>query len=138
MSTFQSTVQGLASAFASSVLDAIRGASLEDLLGQAHGPTRRGPGRPKSSPATVTGAEVKPGRKTRSGRLKRRSPEQIASALGKVVSLLKKNRAGLRAEQIRKELAMQAKEMPRVLKEGVATKKLKFKGQKRATTYTAA
>jgi len=35
-------------------------------------------------------------------------------------------------------LKMQAKEMPRVLKEGLSTKKLKAKGQKRATTYTAA
>jgi len=33
---------------------------------------------------------------------------------------------------------MQSKEMPRVLKEGVSKKKLKSKGQKRATTYTAA
>jgi len=35
-------------------------------------------------------------------------------------------------------LKMQAKEMPRVLKEGLSTKKLKAKGRKRATTYTAA
>jgi hypothetical protein len=33
---------------------------------------------------------------------------------------------------------MEAKEMPRVLKEGLAKKKLKAKGQKRATTYSAA
>jgi hypothetical protein len=32
---------------------------------------------------------------------------------------------------------MQAKEMPRVLSEGLAKKKLKKKGQKRATTYFA-
>jgi hypothetical protein len=33
---------------------------------------------------------------------------------------------------------MQSKEMPRVLAEGLAKKKLKKKGQKRATTYFAA
>jgi hypothetical protein len=33
---------------------------------------------------------------------------------------------------------MESKEMPRILKEGLAKKKLKSKGQKRATTYSAA
>jgi hypothetical protein len=32
---------------------------------------------------------------------------------------------------------MESKEMPRVLKEGLAKKVLKSKGQKRSTTYTA-
>jgi hypothetical protein len=32
---------------------------------------------------------------------------------------------------------MQAKEMPRVLAEGLSKKKLKRRGRKRATTYTA-
>jgi hypothetical protein len=58
-------------------------------------------------------------------------------ALDAVVVLLKKNPGGLRAENIREELGMQAKEMPRVLKERLAKKKLKAKGQKRATTYSA-
>jgi hypothetical protein len=44
----------------------------------------------------------------------------------------------LRAEQIRAKLGLQSKEMPRILKGGLAKKKLKTKGQKRATTYTAA
>ena len=71
------------------------------------------------------------------GRLKRRSPEDIAKALDEVVALLKKNKTGLRAEQIRQELGMQAKEMPRVLKEGLGKRAFKSKGQKRATTYFA-
>jgi len=50
---------------------------------------------------------------------------------------VRKSKDGLRAEEIRTGLGMQAKEIPRVLKEGLATKKLKSKGQKRATTYTA-
>jgi len=58
--------------------------------------------------------------------------------LDQLVSVLKKNKGGLRAEQIREELGLQAKEMPRVLKEGLSTQKLKSKGQKRATTYFAA
>jgi len=71
------------------------------------------------------------------GRLHRRSPEQIANALDRVVALVKGNKDGLRAEQIRAALKMQSKEMPRVLREGLAKRKLKAKGQKRATTYTA-
>jgi hypothetical protein len=54
-----------------------------------------------------------------------------------VVALVKKHPKGLRAEQIRVELGLQAKEMPRVLKDGLAAKKLTCKGQKRATTYFA-
>jgi hypothetical protein len=54
-----------------------------------------------------------------------------------MVSLLKKHKDGLRAEEIRANLGMEPKEMPRILKEGVSTKKLSSKGQKRATTYFA-
>jgi hypothetical protein len=52
-----------------------------------------------------------------------------------VVALVKTKKDGLRAEQIRAALKMQSKEMPRVLVEGLSTKKLVSKGQKRATTY---
>ncbi len=72
-----------------------------------------------------------------SGRLRRRSPAEIASTVGRVVDLVKKHKDGLRAEQIRTELGLQAKEMPRVLQEGLAARKLRAKGQKRATTYFA-
>jgi hypothetical protein len=134
MSSLRTTLNDLASAFATSVLGAVRGASLEELLGETGGGTRRGPGRPKAA----RGAIAKPTRVARSGRLKRRSPDDIAAALDKIVALVKTKKDGLRAEQIRKTLRMQAKEMPRVLKEGLARKKLRSKGQKRATTYTAA
>jgi hypothetical protein len=92
--------------------------------------TRRGSGRPRA----VSGGIAKPARAARSGRLQRRSPEDIANALASVVALVKSKKNGLRAEEIRKALKMQSKEMPRVLKEGLAKKKLKSKGQKRATT----
>ncbi len=133
MPTLHSTLQELASAFATSVLEAVRGGSLHELLSETGGGGRKGPGRPKATEP----ASVKPARAGRPGRLKRRSPEDIANALDQVVALLKKNRAGLRAEQIREELGMQAKEMPRVLKEGLTKKAFKSKGQKRATTYFA-
>jgi hypothetical protein len=70
--------------------------------------------------------------------LKRRSAADIEKTLNDVVALVKSHRDGLRAEQIRSRLRMQSKEMPRVLAEGLARRKLRKKGRKRATTYFAA
>ncbi len=130
MSNLHSQLASLATSFANAVLEAIKGASLEDLLSESPAPSRARRDQPNGAP--------RPARARSSGRLKRRSPEDIAGALEKVVALVKKNKNGLRAEQIRDELSMQAKEMPRVLKEGLAKKQLKSRGQKRATTYFAA
>jgi hypothetical protein len=71
------------------------------------------------------------------GRLARRSPAEIATTLGAIVALLRGKKAGLRSEQIRDALKLDKRELPRVLGEGLKTKKLKSKGQKRATVYTA-
>jgi hypothetical protein len=120
----RSALSELASHFTQDVFDIIRSASLEDLLGGGR------TSRPKSSlPARASSGP---------GRLPRRSAREIAAALENVVVLLKKHDRGLRAEHIRAQLGMQATEMPRVLKEGLARKALKAKGQKRATTYWAA
>jgi hypothetical protein len=136
MPTLRSALDSLAATFANAVVDAIRAASLQELLAESGGGPRRGPGRPPKSKAEPT-TRVAPGAR-KPGRLARRSPEDIAKALDQVVALVKGKKEGLRAEQIRAALKMQSKEMPRVLKEGLAKKKLKAKGQKRATTYTAA
>jgi hypothetical protein len=133
MPALRSSLKDLASSFADSVLHAIRAASLEELVGEAGAGARRGPGRPPKSTAAAT-ASATPRART-SGRLPRRSAEQIAKALDQVIALVKSKKDGLRAEQIRAALKMQSKEMPRVLQEGLAKKKLKAKGQKRATTY---
>ncbi len=133
--SLQSTLSELAESFAASILAAIRGASLDELIstnGRAPG-NGRSP-RPVSAPAAVPAARKS---SASAGRLQRRSPEDIAAALGQVVSLVKKHKEGLRAEQIRSELGLQAKEMPRILKEGLEKRALKSKGQKRATTYFA-
>jgi HEAT repeat protein len=71
------------------------------------------------------------------GRLARRSPKAIAEALARIIALVKQHKEGLRAEQIREQLGMHPKEMPRVLKEGLSSKRLRAKGYKRATTYFA-
>src|SRR5277367_2835306 len=95
MPTLRSQLDSLAAAFASAVVDAIRGASLHELVasdGRA-APAARAAGGP-------TAKTVAP-KTTRSGRLKRRSSEDIGQVLDQVVSLVKKNKDGLRAEQIR-------------------------------------
>src|SRR5580658_6193446 len=135
MSTLRFTLNVLATNLASDIVDVIRSSSLEELLGERGGRPGRAPGRP---PKSMSNGVAKPSRTRKSGRLPRRSTEEIAAALNEIVGLVSKHKDGLRAEEIRVKLGMQAKEMPRLLKEGLATKKLKSRGQKRATTYTAA
>jgi hypothetical protein len=136
MPTLRSALNDLAQNFASSILSAIRSSSLEDL--RAEGGSG-GVGNGRRVRVAGGGGQPDPLKtpKRKSGRLARRSPEQIAKALDQVVALVKGKKDGLRAEQIKKAHGMDRREVPRVLKEGLSKKKLKSKGQKRATTYAA-
>ena len=128
--TLRSQLDSLAQSFANGVLDAIRAASLEDLLAESGGRRRGGEG---------GGGQPDPLRKAAGGRLARRTQEQIEATLAKVVAAVKATRGkGLRAEEIRKSLGLDVREVPRVLKEGLKSRKLKAKGRKRATVYRAA
>jgi hypothetical protein len=149
MSTLQSQLDSLARSFAEQIVETIRGSSLHELssggVGSGansasnHADAPRAFASSRSARKAVTKATQVPAPKvTRSnGRLPRRSVDEIRAMLDKVVALVKKQRNGLRAEEIRADLGMLPKEMPRILKEGVSTKKLSTKGQKRATTYFA-
>ncbi len=135
----RSTLQELSSKFANAIFDAIGGATLEELLSASKGGSaavRNGAPSVRQQ-AKGPGEEARTPRRIPRGRLARRSPEQIAQAVAQVVALVKKHKDGLRSEEIRAELGMQSKELPRVLREGVAKKLLKSKGQKRATRYSA-
>jgi hypothetical protein len=136
MSTLKSRLDSLAATFTTEVIRAIQSASLDELLGEVGG-SRRGAGRANGA-SGAAGPAAPRAKSTKPGRLPRRSADDIAEALARVVALVKKSKQGLRAEQIRTQLRMQSKEMPRVLKEGISKKALKSKGQKRATTYFAA
>jgi|SRR6516162_2358999 hypothetical protein len=127
-----SRISVLVSSFVDSVLDAVKSSSLQEIL-DGSGANRAGPRAAKGALAPRA-ARVPV---ARSGRLPRRSAEDIAKTLEVVVSLLGSRKNGLRAEQIRTELNMQAKELPRILKEGLGRKKIRAVGQKRATTYFA-
>ena len=115
----------LASSFANGVLAAIRTASIEDLLAES--------GSGRSLPAVRGGGA---GRAARgSGRLPRRSADDIGRVLERIAGLLKSSPKGLRAEQIRQRLNLLSKELPRPLKEGLSSGRLGKSGNKRATTY---
>jgi hypothetical protein len=138
--SLKNRISALAEEFSAGVLAAIRAASLEEILTEgsrssggansfvarvaavAGEPVKRGPGRPR-------------GRK--SGRLARRSPEQIAAVVESIVVALKKNKAGLRSEQLQKLLSLDKKEISGPLNEALEGKKITKKGQRRATTYFA-
>jgi hypothetical protein len=135
MSDLQSRLSDLARTFANAVLEALRDAPLQELFASSGGQEASNG---RSSVARSTPVATQKAQTRSSGRLRRRSPEDIANALDQIVALVRKHKDGRRAEQIRAALGMQAKEMPRVLKEGLSTKKLRSKGQKRATVYFAA
>ncbi len=138
MSTFQTQIHDLATSFVDQVVSAIRGSSLQELLspGQREVGNARMPRSATENVAPATRAAATAPRRARSpGRLPRRSVEDIKTGLGTIVTLLQKHKDGMRAEQIRSTLGLQSKEMPRILKEGISTRVLRSKGQKRATTY---
>jgi hypothetical protein len=128
MANLQSRLNELASSFADAVLEAVRSVSLHELQATGSGNSHQAGRAVLSTPGIAK-------RPRASGRLPRRSAQDIAKELGRVVALVKTHKGGLRAEQIRDRLGLQSKELPRVLKEGLSTKALKSKGRKRATTY---
>jgi hypothetical protein len=131
--TLQSRLSHLALTFSESVLDVIRSASIEELFGDA-GSGQRGPA-PARRVAAPVAAAPEGGTRRRGGRLPRRSAGDIARVVAEIVTLLSASPGGLRAEQIRKRLGLQAKELPRPLQEAVESGRLGKSGHRRATTY---
>jgi hypothetical protein len=144
-------LQSLAQSFASDVLMAIRTAPLSDLIEMDESPVPRRASTghvdvnvlAASVIARATDGRRVPVDETKGGkrspaRLARRSAAQIAKMVDSVVALLKEDWQGLRAEEIRDRLKLEAREMPRILKQGLSSKKLLIlSGEKRATTYGA-
>jgi hypothetical protein len=120
--SLRSRLGDLASAFVAGVIDAIRGASVEELFAQ--------PAAGGRSSARVAAASGRAG-----GRMARRSGQDIEAVIDQIVELIRQNPKGLRAEEIRAALGLDAKEMPRPLRQGLATGRFTKAGQKRATTY---
>ena len=61
--------------------------------------------------------------------------EDIGHMIESIVAAVSRSASGLRAEQIRSALGVEAKELPRPLADAVNAGRLTKTGQKRATTY---
>jgi len=112
------------------LIQAIRGATLEELHALVDGsPSTYQPEiAAKELPAPAAPRRVK------SGRLPRRSKDQILATIESITELLGKG--PLRSESIRKTLGLEAREMPRLLREGVAGGHFHIlSGRKRSTLY---
>lgn len=121
--SLQESLNSLAESFASQVIDLIRNS------GESSAPPRV-----VKTPRTSSRAIKAP--KAKTGRLPRRSPEQIARAVADVAALLKKHPMGLRSEEIKTILALDVREVPSILKHGIADKAFSIlSGAKRSTTY---
>ena len=130
MSTqLHATIQKLSDDFASHIVQAIRGMSLEEIA--TLGGARRAPGRPAKATAPRHTLRA-------TGRLKRRSTADLGKTVDKIVAIVKAHKKGINAEDIRAALNVPRKVLPRPMKMALASKKIRKKGHKRATMYFAA
>lgn len=127
--SLRAKIEVLASEFVSGVLAAMRECSLEELAGGSASVAVRHAKEPDVARAP---------RAKSSGRLARRSPEDIEKMADDIVALVKKHDDGMRAEEIRKELGIDKREWMRPLQAALDSKRLRKSGEKRATVYTAA
>lgn len=138
------SLQSLTQSFSEAVMAAIHSTPIGELTSLAHPMSVMLPMTPHTDRAAKDWSAIERGiaaaGKTSASRekkrLPRRTPEMIEVAVKQVVVLLKKHPAGLRAEAIRGALDLDVREVPAILKAGVASKVLKvLSGQKRSTTY---
>ena len=136
VTSLRGRLSDLATEFVSTVLNVVRHASVEEILGG--GAPAKLPARTAAAhrPASSTLPPAAPRRRSaRPTRLARRSAGDIAGVIERIVELVQAHPEGLRAEQIREELELEAKELPRPLNDAIAAGRLRKSGQKRATTY---
>jgi hypothetical protein len=132
MSTLHQTINALASEFAHSLVRALRGASLDEILAETakghHAASAAKPHRAAASPAAPKG---------RGGRRHRRSTKELDGVIARIVALVKAHKKGLRSEDIRKKLGLQRRDIQRPLGVALQKKLVTKKGKRRATTYYA-
>jgi hypothetical protein len=114
--TLQTKISQLTEEFAARILSAVQGASLNELSGiAAFPPPRARVGRPR-------------------GRRRAGGTEATVTAL---LDALRGKRAGLRAEALRAHLGLNKGPFLRGVRAALASKAIKKRGVKRATTYYA-
>lgn len=133
--SLQEAIGSLASQFANDLLAALRNASLEELS-HVTADAQKSASRPGRRRVESEGPPPR-AKRAKSGRLSRRSADDIGSMVANIVSLLDRHPEGMRAEQIRSALGVDPRELPRPLAEALSSRKVSKAGQKRATTYFA-
>jgi len=126
-SRIQSFLDELSQLVKAQALEAVHAA-----LGQAAGPARRGPGRPRK-------VSMSPGRKPRmmakrGGKRVRRSPADLANLRASLLDAVKAKQ-GQRLEEIGKAMKTDTAVLKRPMALLLAAKKLKTTGAKRGTKY---
>lgn len=144
MNPLQTTIQSLSSDFAHKLLIAFRSASFEDVLetsklAATNGHTVVTAVPAKSIAAAAAKKTAAPAKKAAapvaSDKRIRRTAEDISEGVDQIVSLLQKHPDGLRSENIREELEMERKFLPKLITEALASKRITKSGEKRATLY---
>jgi hypothetical protein len=130
------TIQELSHRFARELLASLHGASLEELIslgGAGHVP--RGTGRPAKA-KRATSAERRNAPSHRTKRVLRRSTTDLDKLVAQIVAVVSKHRKdGIRAEQIRKTLGIERRELPKPLELAFESRKIAKRGRKRGTAY---
>jgi hypothetical protein len=135
--SLKSTIDHLAAEFATGVIDAIRASNLQEILAETGSvPAKRGPGRPGKVQEAMPA--VAKGRKSKGGRLARRSEGDIQHVIASIEAALRDAKDGLRSEDLRAKLGLSRAEIMRPIQAALAAKRIKKTGEKRATTYFAA
>ena len=105
-------------------LESVKGALTDEQVGRS----RRGPGRPRRLTALGLGGAGR--------RNSKRTPEMLERLKESVLEIITLN-PGQRMEELGRMLDIPTKELTLPVKKLLAEKKIKTKGQKRATTYWA-
>jgi hypothetical protein len=149
--TVQNIIADAANSMATQIAHLVRQSISTEIAGNSHAvaaPVKRGPGRPKkvatlAAPAANGAAHAASAEKAsgagrkKGGKRARRSAAQVAADDEKILAFVKAH-AGKRSEQIAKELKLSKLALASGLLRWREAGKIKTKGQKRATTYSAA
>jgi uncharacterized Zn finger protein len=120
-----------ARAIASSDLGSVFGIEIDS-------PSERGARRSKVRPPARTPLVATSAKGSRPVRAKGRAAVDLEPIVDRVVALLRKNKRGLRAEQIQAALGLRANELARSIAAALSAKQVRTTGRKPATTYFAA
>ena len=121
MANLNQTVQSLAHNFASELVAAVRGMSLDEILGLSGAGAK-----PPSAPRAANG-KATPGKRGRPAKL----------TVDAIVAVLKQHKDGLRSDHLRKALAAARGPLRYGVKKAIAEKRVGMRGTKNAAVYFA-